>query len=273
MIAIDGYLIDAAESEGHVLSSDVTEDEVETGSAFTDVIKNKSDEVTIQGIVSDTPVGDFVDIRARATASGLDEELPYLPSDQAQAILVKIHRDQRPVTIQTSRGTWETMALISLDIPVDDKTGDALGFTAQFRQIRLRSTTLVIVRVAAPQLKGPEKFNRAAFDREFLKGGRILVKAQPADAERGISQVTARWDPDRGSYVYDDGAIVREEDYVPPPGATRNPIDGSWQNPDGSDITLGQYNKEKANPTPIPVEPPDDLPWYTPITATIGRIF
>lgn len=266
MITVDGYLIDAAETEGHSFESDVAEDEVEVGSAFTDSIKNKSDKVSIKGIVSDTPVGDFVQIRAQAAAAGLDSSLPFLPSDEAQAKLIKVHRDEKPVTIQTSRGTWESMALVRLDIDVDDKTGKSLRFAAQFQTIRLRSTSLVIVKVAAPQLQSQTKFSREAFDKEFFKDGKILVRSKDGDP---TVKNTATWNVDKGAYEYSDGTTVREEDYVPPPGAIRDPLSGQWENPDGSDFSSAQYDKV----TPHVDEVKDKVPWYAPATQALGRIF
>jgi len=47
------------------------------------------------------------------------------------------------VTIRTSLGTFEKMALVSLNVPRDASTGEALHFTAQFQQVQFATNKRV----------------------------------------------------------------------------------------------------------------------------------
>jgi hypothetical protein len=149
-VYIDGYLIDASLTETHKLSSNVTKYPVESGAKITDHISNEPREVTIEGIVSDTPIGNVATVRASATASPTGS-LDFLPSDEALAKLEALWESREPVPIQTTLAggkSYENMALMDLDIPVDETTGHALRFTATFQQIKIVTNNRTIVRSA-----------------------------------------------------------------------------------------------------------------------------
>lgn len=290
-VSIDGYLIDAAETETLTFESDVTEDETESGQNFTDNIKNRADVVSIKGIVTDTPIGDMVRVRAEASAAGLDEDLPFLPSDEAQARLLKIHTGTngrpRPITVQTSRGLFENMALTALEINTDSETGDALFFTASFRKIRIVANELVVIRVAAPQL-GP-KVKKTGVPVQVVPG---VVSPGGGDPHTSFDTFTktgkkAVWNPAKGRFEYADNNGNASGRFVPnsdlsEPVLGQDPVGdpvfasgsagkahfddskGQWLNPDGTPATLKDRNASGANKTlPDPARP-----WYHP-TLTI----
>lgn len=147
-IAIDGYPIDVAISEEHKFETEVTEYPVESGSDITDHVRKKPNEVTLEGIVSDTPLAATI---LERLASG-DRVLTGLLSEataslDALAKLMEIRDARKPVTISTSLKTFESMVLTTLTVPRANGDGRALRFHATFKEIRIitneRSTTKV----------------------------------------------------------------------------------------------------------------------------------
>lgn len=145
---INGYELDVAVSEEHSFESDVTQHPVEDGADVTDHIRERPIAVRLEGIVSDTPLGDLA--RRRGTDA--------LPSDDAFARLLAIRGARRSVTIETALKTYTNMALQSLTVPRDARTGAALRFTALFCQLELVQNQRTAVRVAVP--RGKAKVNR-----------------------------------------------------------------------------------------------------------------
>lgn len=137
MVKIDGYQIDAALSEDHDFEAEVTEFPVEEGAAVTDHVRLKPIVVTVKGCVSDTPIGSVAELREGSNLK---------PSEEALVVLQATYEAKEPVTIETSIKTYENMILESLSIPQDGETGDALLFTATFRQIVIEANKRVIIR-------------------------------------------------------------------------------------------------------------------------------
>ncbi len=147
MILIDDFEIDAALSEDHTFDSDVTEHPVEEGADITDHVRARPIEVSIQGIVSDTPIGRTAFNRGFDPSGEL--QMPVLPSDVAFSNLLAIRDAREPITITTSLKTFERMILTSLTVPATG--GDALEFTARFRQIELVTNRRTTIPVATPR--------------------------------------------------------------------------------------------------------------------------
>lgn len=141
-IIIDGYTIDASISEDHSFDSDVTDFPVEQGANITDNVRPKPIVITIEGIVSDTPLGAIADIR-----HGDDT---FTPSNEALAVLEGIRAARQPVTIQTTLRVFENMLMSGLSIPRDPQTGAALRFSATFTEVILVTNNRTTVRVATP---------------------------------------------------------------------------------------------------------------------------
>lgn len=149
MIRINGYPIDLALTEDHSFESAVTEYPVESGADISDNIRNKPLEITLEGIVSDTPIGAIALDATRRVESGQAS-----PSLDAYTRLLAIREAREPVTVETSLGKFEHMALTHLGVPRDRATGKALKFTVTFRQVRIVQNTRVTVRVAVPNAGG-----------------------------------------------------------------------------------------------------------------------
>jgi hypothetical protein len=149
-VMINNYLIDVSLSENHTFDAEVTDYPVESGGSISDNIRPKPITVSMEGIVSNTPIGEIVTQRAAQAIAKPDSsqslapfrisptgEPSVVPAGHAYAFLYILWKSREPVTIRTSLDTFERMALTSLSIPRDAATGDALHFTAQFQQIQV----------------------------------------------------------------------------------------------------------------------------------------
>ncbi len=155
---ISGYLIDVALSEQHEFESEVTEYPVESGSDVTDNVRPKPIMVTMECIVSNTPIGTIANIRANALAQPGGNN-PGSPADDAYAVMLKIRDDREPVTIATSLQTFTNMVMKSLSIPRATGRGDELRFTAVFQQVTI--VTNKRIQTAIPIAQAPKTVNKA----------------------------------------------------------------------------------------------------------------
>lgn len=157
-VTIGEYVIDASVSESHTFESEVTEFPVEQGSAISDNIRPKPIVVTLEGVVSDTPIGNMAVLRNQLgdpAADGTGGQLHYVPSTDALKALLAIRDARQPVTIATTLQRFENMALTNLEIPRDAQTGAALRFTATFQQITIVTNQRTTVRTTAVRTSSP----------------------------------------------------------------------------------------------------------------------
>jgi hypothetical protein len=146
MLKIDGYIIDASVVEEHSFDADVTEHPVESGANIADHVRSKPARVTIDGVVSDTPIGNVADLR-------IADDPGALPSNDAFTRLLLIRQLREPVTIETDIRTYDNMVLQSLSVPRSKETGEALMFRATFVEVIIITNERTSVRVAVPRAK------------------------------------------------------------------------------------------------------------------------
>lgn len=152
LVSIGGFLVDVALNEDYSFDSDVTDFPVESGSSIVDNIRPKPIVVRIEGIISNTPIGNIAQARQSAGMGGSGKG-PTPPTDDAYDTLLDIRDKREPVTITTSLRTYENMALQSLSVPRATGRGDELRFNATFKQVVIvqnKRTTRVATRVATP---------------------------------------------------------------------------------------------------------------------------
>lgn len=155
-LIIAGYEIDVAELEEHVFENEITEHPVESGSDITDHVRARAITVTVDGVVSDTPFGALAKRRDELVIVG--GEAFAKPSEEAFARLLEINDTREPITIETSLRTYTDMVLESFRAPRNAGTGDALRFSATFKQIRLVTNERTTVLVSVP--RGKKKVQR-----------------------------------------------------------------------------------------------------------------
>lgn len=205
LLDIDGYLIDAVLSEEHVREAEITEFPVETGSPVTDHRRRRPVEVTIEFVVSDSPIGEAVAARARAFEDGgLGQGV--LPSEDVRFFFESLDERGEPVTIITKLGRdYDDMVLQSLNIPVTPDNDGLFECTAVFRQITFVENRRVFVDVIEP--RGAKKRNLGA------KQGAQIIGPTTVDSATGRNIQYIRSAPgEEGRFWYasDSGVPIRE---------------------------------------------------------------
>lgn len=147
MITIDGYEIDLARSVQHSMPAQVTEQPLESGSKFGDHKLKNSKMLTIEGVVSDNPLGSLAVRRLQFVL--IDGEAFSTPSQEARAKMESLFESPEPITIITPSRTYKNMVLEDLSEPEDRQTGKAYVFTAVFKQLTIVTNLRTTVRVAS----------------------------------------------------------------------------------------------------------------------------
>lgn len=156
MITIAGYKIDVAITEESSFEADVTEHPVEYGSSIVDHVRVKPVMLSIEGMVSDTPIGVMSDERGvlRSTEIAAEMNIP-LPSVEAYDLLQRVFLEREPVTVETTTRVLENMVLYSLSIPTSDS--DSLTFRASFKQVIFANVDRTYIPVTEPRAKPKAK--------------------------------------------------------------------------------------------------------------------
>lgn len=180
---IDDFLIDCSLRENHSFDADVTDFPVESGANVTDNIRPLPIVIEIEGLISNTPIGLMRGERVDVTKT---------PVRSCYDLFQAIREERKPVTIRTSMGTYENMAMKSLSIPRGEHE-DAMKFNATFQQIQM-VTNVREIRASIPIAKngtGTGKNKKTVTKPTPPYGGRIIHIHKP----------TRTWfDPDLGQW-------------------------------------------------------------------------
>ena len=128
--------LDVAIREIHNRRSKITRFPVEDGSDITDSIKNQPDGLSIEGIVTDSPLQFLAGLRAiqRGGAS---------PSIDAFEKLERLHEAELPIVIITGLKKYSSMAIASTNIPDDVSVGEAIRFSMELEHVNIVSSETV----------------------------------------------------------------------------------------------------------------------------------
>ncbi|MGN6103661.1 MAG: phage baseplate protein [Kofleriaceae bacterium] len=185
------FLIDVTLSEDHTFESDVTKFPTESGGTFTDHIRKEPITITIEGLVTNTPLDAMRTIRQQESPAA---------AQFAYAFLLAVWNRDEPVTVRSSLGTFRQMALTSLTVPRSREVGDALKFTARFQQIETKSNARVAVKRTATRGSGG-KNKQGSKGPEYRERGPVLWR-------KGVL-------PTASGYIYMGGAaFVRDSEFV-----------------------------------------------------------
>jgi len=149
VVSIDGFLIDATVTEGHSFDSEVTAYPVESGADIADNIRAKPLRITLDCVVSDTPLAPAI-VNARRGQG--------LPSAEIYNRLLVMRDKREPVTVVTTLAVFKNMALETLSIPRNATDGHSLRFSVTFVQVKIVSNLHAVVVVDEPRHKA--KSNR-----------------------------------------------------------------------------------------------------------------
>ena len=162
-------VIDASIAISHDTEATPTEYPVEEGSKISDHIMVEPATVTIEGIITDTPLGfealasGLLTAGARAVASkalgGLGATAGAIVGGSIGALLStsdnkvrdsylflrELQTERVTFTLVTSLQSYSNMVLQRLSVPQETKFGNSLKFTATMKQIRIVSSFLKIL--------------------------------------------------------------------------------------------------------------------------------
>lgn len=154
--------LDAAVSQQHVKSVEVTKYPVEDGAVISDHAILLQDTYQVEGLVSNAPLVDPAEMGAMARRA-------ETARDRLEAIIVA----REPVTIDTGAKVLEMMVLSGLTFPRDSAAGDCTRFSCSATQITVsRSETVALPRSGKPGVK---------------RGGRQPTQAAPEPVKRRVS--------------------------------------------------------------------------------------
>ncbi len=144
--------LDASVAEEHTAANEITSHPVERGSNVADHIRPLPETISIEGIVSNTPI--------RADEVARAGEVPRGSPGRAEAAfatLMELRDKGVLLTVVTKLRTYENMAIESLRIPRNARVGDALTFTVQLRRVRLAQLQTVTLKLETATPKGRPK--------------------------------------------------------------------------------------------------------------------
>lgn len=197
---IGDLALDCTVTETHTATSTVTEHPVESGANITDHIRPDPVQLSITGIVSDTPIGSRQVQRSievgGASVQVTQQEPPSSATGFGRAAWAKldaIRTAAKPVKVVTRDKTYDSMALVSLSVPKESKTGGALYFTAQFKQIRIvyNRTTKVVVAKATKSHKKQDtgKQPTAAVEQPKSYSSELRDQAGDAGVDKALGKI------------------------------------------------------------------------------------
>lgn len=170
-VEISGFVLDATVNEVHSLESEPTEHPVEDGSPITDHIDVKPDQITIDGIVSDTPLNLGATLQGGGTIAGqvigrkiggvLGQQAGALGAGALVGLLLNrsgsstknaydhfrdLQNKRIPFTVITGIHRYENMILTSLTVTKDTSTGKSLRFSASCKKIKIVQNEVVKIK-------------------------------------------------------------------------------------------------------------------------------
>jgi hypothetical protein len=157
-------------------------------------------QLSITGIVSDTPIGSRQVQRSievgGASVQVTQQEPPSSATGFGRAAWAKldaIRTAAKPVKVVTRDKTYDSMALVSLSVPKESKTGGALYFTAQFKQVRIvyNRTTRVVVAKAPKAHKKQDtgKQPTAAVEQPKSYSSELRDQAGDAGVDKALGKI------------------------------------------------------------------------------------
>lgn len=131
-----GIVVDATIRDNPVYNADVTRNPVEDGSKITDHVQPNPIELTIEGEISETPIGYAIVGNFKNLVSSIRE----LAGKNSRAIdakedMLALYYNRIPFTVNTRLKTYDNMVFKSLEFPSDASTGGKIVFVANLTEI------------------------------------------------------------------------------------------------------------------------------------------
>lgn len=141
---IGGIAIDASVNEDHTSELDITENAVEVGAKITDHAQIKPKVLTMQGVISDSPLFGVPFIaNILALVNDISAFSGVSRSIDMYNQLVNLQENRSPFTVITGLKQYTNMLLQNLVVNRTASTGKAIHFTATLKQIRIAQSIVV----------------------------------------------------------------------------------------------------------------------------------
>lgn len=182
---LDTLTLDVSLQEQHAVEADITEHPVEEGANIVDHIRQKPQMLTIEGLITNTPIPD----PSAAVAPHTQNNVNFISrstgdssrSGQAYQQLMTLFQAGKLLTVVTALKTYQNMALKSVSIPRDATTGHVLRFTATLMEVKqVASAQTVTIPKAAPKKPTGEKAKTDTQEphKTILKAGADFVRGR-----------------------------------------------------------------------------------------------
>jgi hypothetical protein len=152
-VRIGSVEVDATIRQEHVAQAIVTSHPVELGADPADHVRSNPDTLTMDCVVSGTPLHAAPDI----DPADPDALTPRIR--RAYADLTRYKTDGELLTVRTSLRVYENMVITDLRVTREARTGVALAFTISLLAVRLVQN-LIEVASADPRMKGKAKLGK-----------------------------------------------------------------------------------------------------------------
>jgi hypothetical protein len=162
--------LDACLSQSHKYQNKVTSYPVETGLDIADHIRQEPEQITIEGIVTNSPVSFFPLLTDFKTVvnGGKDRvmtayetlllvagrKLVKVPDLKGEKINTTIETKPKLIDISANLRVFNDMVIEDLDFDFDNKTGDSLPFKATAKRIRKATTQQSTINYTSGSLYG-----------------------------------------------------------------------------------------------------------------------
>lgn len=145
-MVIGGIRIDGSIQEETAQNMRVTQNPVESGETVADNILEEPRRFTMQGVITDTPlgIGAFTDITAYSIGGGISRFTGLLGSStpsgatrssSAYQSLRALQRSKQLLTVESNLEVFENLAFENLSVTQDKDTSKAIFFTASFVEV------------------------------------------------------------------------------------------------------------------------------------------
>jgi hypothetical protein len=198
----DTIQLDVTLVETHSAQAEVTQHPVEVGADISDHYRQKPREVRIQGIVTDTPIdGSLINAALRA-APGLGIALAGAESvskaifGQADVmrstfdLMQRIRDTGTMLQVWTPYRVYQNMLMTDFEVTRDQKGGEALYFTATFREVFLVASSTATINLAPPIAQAP-----------LDMGAQVTTPAPAKVTQSALSKLTGFGAPSPGSFI------------------------------------------------------------------------
>lgn len=140
--AIGELMVDAFISESHSFSAEISEHPVESGQSIVDHVRNLPITLTIDGIISNTPMS-MIGLTAFDSANRFLNKESNDFSARAFEKIEKLFQDRKPLTICTSIKDYRNMVLESLSVERGAGSNESLHFKCTAKQICIVEQSLI----------------------------------------------------------------------------------------------------------------------------------